>query len=334
MEVIMNKPEPNRKESLWIRRYTWFMAALWTAIVGALFLFNFINVKKEFSALARLEAIAVFNKDVVYRRWGTVHGGVYVPITEKTPSNRYLNVPERDISTPSGRKLTLMNPAYMIRQVHELGKEQYGLQGHITSLKPLNPGNAPAPWEIEALKSFEHGTLEVTSIATMDGKPYFRLIRPFIVEEGCLKCHAHQGYKVGDIRGGISLAVPMAPYFEAEQRRITQIAMGLALLWLLGLGGLLAGMGHIRNRILEKEKAEQERDRYVVELQDALKEVKQLSGFLPICSNCKKILDDKGYWNQIESYVSEHSEALFSHGICPDCATELYPEFDLYHETK
>ena len=62
-------------------------------------------------------------------------------------------------------------------------------------------------------------------------------------------------------------------------------------------------------------------------LTKALAEVKQLSGFLPICASCKKIRDDKGYWNQIESYISQHSEAKFSHGICPECAKKLYPEF-------
>ena len=330
----MKKPEPKNKESYWLGRYTWFMLVLWTAIVGALFIFNFMSIRKEFPALARLEAIASFNKDVVYRRWGTIHGGVYVPITEKTPPNIYLKVQEREILTPSGKKLTLVNPAYMTRQAHELGKEQYGLKGHITSLKPLNPGNAPDPWETEALKSFEHGKLEITTVEKIEGTPYFRLIRPFITEEGCLKCHAHQGYKVGDIRGGISLSVPMEPYFAAAQRRIVQIAIGLTLLWLLGVGGILVGMSHIRNRIREKEAAEQERNRYVEELQKALKEVKQLSGFLPICSHCKQIRDDKGYWNQIESYISAHTEALFSHSICPDCAKKFYPEFDLYPETK
>lgn len=62
-------------------------------------------------------------------------------------------------------------------------------------------------------------------------------------------------------------------------------------------------------------------------LTKALAEVKQLSGFLPICASCKNIRDDKGYWNQIESYISQHSEAKFSHGICPECAKKLYPEF-------
>ncbi len=61
----------------------------------------------------------------------------------------------------------------------------------------------------------------------------------------------------------------------------------------------------------------------------ALKEIKILSGLLPICAACKKIRDDKGYWNQIESYINEHSEAEFSHGICPDCAKNLYPHLGL-----
>jgi len=67
-------------------------------------------------------------------------------------------------------------------------------------------------------------------------------------------------------------------------------------------------------------------------LKGALDEIKTLRGIIPICSNCKKIRDDKGYWEQIEAYISDHSEAQFSHGICPDCAQELYPDFDLYEE--
>ncbi len=64
----------------------------------------------------------------------------------------------------------------------------------------------------------------------------------------------------------------------------------------------------------------------ISKLKEATAQVKLLSGFLPICSACKKIRDDKGYWNQIESYIRDHSEAEFSHGICPDCAAELYPD--------
>lgn len=70
-----------------------------------------------------------------------------------------------------------------------------------------------------------------------------------------------------------------------------------------------------------------ERRKLITELQDSIAKVKILSGLLPICSSCKKVRDDKGYWNQIESYISRHSEAEFSHGLCPDCLKKLYPEY-------
>ncbi|MGD0283619.1 MAG: CHASE sensor domain-containing protein [Dissulfurispiraceae bacterium] len=83
----------------------------------------------------------------------------------------------------------------------------------------------------------------------------------------------------------------------------------------------------LTEEIAERKRMETERDMLIVELQEALAEVKQLSGLLPICSSCKKIRDDKGYWTQIESYISEHSEALFTHAICPECGKKLYPEY-------
>jgi len=79
--------------------------------------------------------------------------------------------------------------------------------------------------------------------------------------------------------------------------------------------------------------AERERDQLIVALNKALSEIKQLSGLLPICAHCKKIRDDKGYWSQIESYIGKHSNAQFSHGICPDCAKKYYPELDLYNNS-
>jgi sigma-B regulation protein RsbU (phosphoserine phosphatase) len=78
----------------------------------------------------------------------------------------------------------------------------------------------------------------------------------------------------------------------------------------------------LQQELHETNKAQK---KLIIELEDALSRIKQLSGFLPICSSCKKIRDDKGYWNQIEQYIRDHSEAEFSHGICPDCAKKLYP---------
>lgn len=78
---------------------------------------------------------------------------------------------------------------------------------------------------------------------------------------------------------------------------------------------------------IERKEATTEREELIKELQDALMKIKTLQGMLPICASCKRIRDDKGYWNQIESYISEHSEAVFSHGICPECMEKLYPEY-------
>ena len=72
--------------------------------------------------------------------------------------------------------------------------------------------------------------------------------------------------------------------------------------------------------------ADAEKSKVIGDLQEALARIKTLSGFLPICAACKKIRDDKGYWNQIEAYLSEHSEVEFSHGICPECTEKLYPD--------
>jgi hypothetical protein len=72
---------------------------------------------------------------------------------------------------------------------------------------------------------------------------------------------------------------------------------------------------------------EEERERLIKELQDAVADIKVLSGLVPICSSCKKIRDDKGYWTQLEGYIQAHSQAKFSHGVCPDCMKKLYPNF-------
>jgi len=79
--------------------------------------------------------------------------------------------------------------------------------------------------------------------------------------------------------------------------------------------------------IAERKRSQQEREKLILELQDAFVKIKVLSGFIPICSSCKKIRDDQGYWNQLEAYIQSHTEAQFSHGICPDCATVLYSDY-------
>lgn len=96
----------------------------------------------------------------------------------------------------------------------------------------------------------------------------------------------------------------------------------------IGEGDRIDGAVVTFRDITERKRAEEEREKLIGELQEALTSVKQLSGMLPICASCKKIRDDQGYWTQIEAYIRDHSEAEFSHGICPDCMKKLYPDFD------
>jgi DNA-binding NtrC family response regulator len=83
---------------------------------------------------------------------------------------------------------------------------------------------------------------------------------------------------------------------------------------------------------IERKRVQEEREQLIAKLQEALVQVKQLSGLLPICASCKSIRDDQGYWQQLEQYLDEHSEVTFTHGLCPVCARKLYP--DLYGEKK
>ncbi len=97
--------------------------------------------------------------------------------------------------------------------------------------------------------------------------------------------------------------------------------------------GELAAIALQNSRNLDKrDQAEKHNVELIDALREALANVKQLSGLLPICCNCKKIRDDKGYWNEIEKYIHEHSEVKFSHGICRECAKKLYPDIDIYDD--
>ncbi len=91
--------------------------------------------------------------------------------------------------------------------------------------------------------------------------------------------------------------------------------------------GCFAGTFGIFRDVTERKHAEQERERLIAELQEALSQVKTLHGLLPICANCKKVRDDGGYWHMVETYVRDHSNAEFTHTLCPDCIAKLYPRY-------
>ncbi len=261
---LLSEEDPTHR--LWV--YALVIAAMWTLVVAISLGSNLRQQRRETLEVARATARTAYQKDVIYRRWNAQHGGVYAPITEETQPNPYLKEStERPIEiTAFSAKgpesgvvltLTLINPAYMTRQVHELAAELHGVKGHITSLDPIRPANAPDAWEREALQSFEAGESEASEIQEIDGTSHMRLMQPLVTEESCLACHAEQGYELGDVRGGISVAVPMTELDVAAQKHNLVAWLGHGLLWIVGLtiigGGGWALQGNVR-KLQESEK--------------------------------------------------------------------------------
>jgi PAS domain S-box-containing protein len=239
----------------------------WTVVLVLSLFWNWYYIGNSLMLLARSDAGSSYQKDLVYRRWASLHGGVYVPPTDKTPPNPYLkNIPDRDVVTTEGKLLTLINPAYMTRQVHELGREAYGLMGHMTSLYPIRPENVPDIWETQALRSFEAGETEAVSVATINNEPFLRLMHPFRTEASCLKCHGVQGYKEGDLQGGISISVPLKPHYDIAFKQRGVMTLAHAVAWIMGLVGLWAGNRMLRNQWHSLETHNEESTRMLNEL--------------------------------------------------------------------
>ncbi len=248
-----------KSRSSLLETYSWPLAIAWTIIIGGLLIFGIFQIRHVQREMAKNEALANFNKDLALRSWAARHGGVYVPATDETPPNPYLShVSERDITTPSGKSLTLMNPAYILRQTMDNYESLYGVRGHITSLKHFRPETAPDEWEKSALKQFQRGVPEVSDFTAIDGKPFFRYMSPMIATKECLKCHGHQGYKVGDVRGGVSVSVPMALYLANQWRQITTYTISFSLLWILGLVGIVIATQRLKRKIRETKLMEKQ----------------------------------------------------------------------------
>jgi len=299
-----------------------FIGLLWTISIALLGLWTIRNERIKTTTTILAQARSFFKLIVATRYWNSLHGGVYVPITDQTQPNQYLDVPHRDVITEDGWKLTLINPAYMTRQIAEVSSTREQVQFHITSLKPIRPANAPEDWEREALANFKEKADEYYNwwkSKEIEGN-YFRYMAPLMTERPCLSCHAKQGYSEGDIRGGISVSIPSGTILKAQDRNIQIIIISYITIWAFGMVGIL-----IYFRLATKEF--KKRSRLIKKLKEALGEVRTLKGLIPICSSCKKVRNDEGYWDQIERYISEHSKAKFSHGICPDCMKKLYPGF-------
>lgn len=156
----------------------------------------------------RIQAKALFQQIVITRRWIADHGGVFVEKLPWVEPNPYLK--DSLMISQGGRRYVKENPAMVTKQLSKYAQKDKLYSFHITSLKLMNPENAPDEFEKNALKEFQQkGLGESSKTEQIDGSDFFRYIAPLYIEQSCLECHFDQGYTVGDVRGAISITVPM-----------------------------------------------------------------------------------------------------------------------------
>jgi signal transduction histidine kinase len=181
-----------------------------TLIIALGISFHILAERQEKLIMGQVEreVRVLFKQIVITRKWVADHGGIFIERLPSIKPSPY--VPNPEIVDAKGKRYVIKTPAMVTKELSEYAKEQGLYWFHITSLKLTNPENAPDEFETRAMEHFEHDNLdELLSIVTLDKSKYLRYISPLYVEESCLRCHARQGYKVGDIRGAISITVPL-----------------------------------------------------------------------------------------------------------------------------
>lgn len=263
-------------------------------------------------------ARGALSRDVLYWRWNAHHQGVFTPLTpDNQPDPYMLNLPVRHVASDGSRSLVLVNPSQMNRRVQGKADPSLGLISRASSLSPLRPGNLPDDWERAALERIHlaqkaGGPEEVYEVVETGNHRELRLMRALKIEQSCLACHAAQGYHLGQVRGGLSVAVPLEPLLFMNQQQTKRTVVSHVALWLVGSLVMVLGAMALNRRINERD--------------DAWAKLHTLTGLLPMCSSCKRIRDEEGRWHALESYIEKRSDAEVTHGLCPGCAHRLYPE--------
>lgn len=276
LSLVTNKNKVLKKSSSLLKIFV-LLTLFLTVFITFFVAWMIISVTEATTNEALTRGRSLFNVVVLTRYWNSLHGGVYVPVSEETQPNPYLDVPHRDVSTKNGRALTLINPAFMTRQIAELALDSDQTQFHITSLKPIRPENYPTKWEAEALRNFSAKGDEYFKWAIPDskGRIIFKYMAPLWTEKACLKCHEKQGYIEGDLRGGISVSSPAGAILSARDRNILTIILWSFITWLLGFSGLFFSF-----RVMTKE---YKKSKWAEEvLQESEKNLDEIVEFSPV----------------------------------------------------
>jgi diguanylate cyclase (GGDEF)-like protein len=206
--ILKNKP-------VWLQFYI-TVGALILLSLGGMYWYQYQQATNaaDFNLIER--GRSHFESIKLTRRWAAEHGAIYVFKKKGAESNPYL--PDTDIETKDGKILLLHNPASITREISEYAEADADFSFRITSNIPINPNNSPDEWESVALDAFKAGASEFYNRKYHNGKTFYRYMAPLYVEESCLACHARQNYKIGEVRGGISISFNITDIEKALKR--------------------------------------------------------------------------------------------------------------------
>lgn len=224
--------------------------SLWSLLIISFYVYIHIAINKVFLNFSLIQAKTVFEKDIMLRRLISSFGGVYVEIKENIKPNPYLKIPNRD-------QLTLINPAYLMRLLQQQTINSSLFKSRIVSLDPINPINTPDPWEKKALQYLINTNgKEFYELVKENGKFIFKYLQVFVTEETCLKCHGENGYKlsgksykVGEIRGGISVYLDYTNYLTTSRKYLLFHQISFGIIYIVGIIATLIGYKLIEKNI-------------------------------------------------------------------------------------
>jgi signal transduction histidine kinase/drug/metabolite transporter superfamily protein YnfA len=216
------------------------LAVIWTVLLVASWQWNTLNEKAATVQLATNKLDSSFKKIEAFRNWFATHGGIYVTVSDELLPNIVLDSKRRDLETLNGLKLTLINTPYLLRDIQNNYMDESSDRAHMIGWDPINKLNTPDAWESNALKLLQAGAIEIDEIVEGEkGLEEMRLIRPIVLKESCLECHNQTQIKIGDVLGGLSTSVSMAPYYEQEKKFLIGLSLSHIVIWFIGLIGIV-----------------------------------------------------------------------------------------------
>lgn len=261
-----------------IDRWTRLAAVAWVATFALSFAWQWNDARHDALGFAVAEARAVFNRDLVFHRWASRHGGVLVASPSGTPG-----------------ATEVITPSELIRETHASGLDRDGTSARIVSLTPRIPQNRPDTWERAALERFSssHEERETYGISVAEGHTVLRYIQPMVVGASCIRCHSDENLQVGGRHGALSVTLPMTTFNRAMRKRVATTALFHLLFGGAGLAGILWTARRFRRhaRILEES---ERRFRLFYENAPIAYQALDASG---------RILEVNGAWLQMFGYV-------------------------------